>query len=77
MGDRIWRYRYGTWTPRWWQWVLPMFSSDERGRQTIVQHVPPFGFVVWAFRTCRCEFCREARAEHLEHLATKETRDGR
>lgn len=66
MTSRVWRYRYSTWRPRWWQWVLPMFSADEYGRNTIVQHVPPFGFIVVAWKTCKCETCVEERAMRRE-----------
>lgn len=64
---RFWYYSYKRWSPRWWQWVLPMFSSDEYGRRTIVQHVPPFGFLAVAYWTCKCEFCDQARAEMEEY----------
>lgn len=63
---RLWWYGYGDWLPRRWNWVLPHLGADEYGRRTLVQHVPPFGFLVWAFWTCRCEDCDEVRAETAE-----------
>ena len=69
---RVWRYRYGTWAPRWWQWILPAVyrGGDEFGRHTLIVHVPAVGFVVWAFWTCRCDECDESRVERYSWCRT-------
>lgn len=62
--NRVWRYRYGTWTTEWYHYLIPQTGMvDETGRRTIVIHVPLWGFVVWAYRTCHCEDCDYLRAE--------------
>jgi hypothetical protein len=58
---RFWWYRYRNWTPRWWEWALPGRGGDEFGRRTLIIHVPFKGFLVWAYRTCHCADCVEAR----------------
>lgn len=60
---RFWRYRYGQWTPSWWEWVFPGHSADEYGRVTLIFHVPFVGFIVWAWRTCYCDDCEQSRAQ--------------
>lgn len=58
---RFWRYRYSSWQPRWWNYLLPYPGGDEWGRLTLVFHVPPIGFIVWAYKTCHCDVCVESR----------------
>lgn len=67
---RFWRYGYRRWAPRWWGWVVPqrLHGGDEFGRHTLVFHVPPIGFLVWAYRTCFCGFCIDSRLETLRFL---------
>jgi hypothetical protein len=64
--SRFWRYRYGSWQPQWYRYLIPDFrGSDELGRRTVVFHVPFVGFLVWAYRTCKCEDCCEVREKEL------------
>ena len=58
---RLWRYRYGDWRPGWLFYLLPWPGSDEYGRRTWVVPVHPFGWLVWAWRTCHCEDCQLSR----------------
>jgi hypothetical protein len=62
MADQPKRY----WFYRQWSGWWPMLASDEYGRRTLVLTLPGFGAVVFALRTCRCEFCEQSRAETLE-----------
>lgn len=39
-------------------------GGDEYGRHTLVVPVHPFGWLVWAYRTCRCPDCASARRQH-------------
>jgi hypothetical protein len=61
---RTWRYRYGSWLPPWWAYLIPQIgSTDEYGRKTAVIHIPFWGFLVWAYKTCHCEDCVESREQ--------------
>ena len=60
---RLWRYRYGHWQPEWWFYLLPYRGGDEYGRRTWVIPAHPFGWLVWAWRTCYCEDCVTVRAQ--------------
>lgn len=62
MKGRVWRWSYEQWRPSWWFYFLPYRGADEYGRRTLVIPVHPFGFVVWAYRTCWCPLCTEDRA---------------
>lgn len=67
---RFWFYRYGSWTPRWYYYLIPDFSGgDEYVRKTVVVHVPFVGFLVWAYRTCHCEDCELLREEEQHATA--------
>jgi hypothetical protein len=68
--QRWWRYRYSTWKPRWWNWVIPQVrgTGDEYGRRCIVFHVPPVGFLVFAWRDCKCRACVGARNDRVEEV---------
>lgn len=68
---RFWRYRYGSWTPQWWFYLVPYRGGDEYGRLTLVMPVHPFGFLVVAYRTCRCVECDESRAQTAEWEAER------
>ena len=60
----FWRYRYGEFLPRWWNYLLPYSGgSDEWGRRTLIVHVPLLGWIVWAYRTCPCPGCVEVREQ--------------
>ncbi len=64
--SRIWRYRYASWQPVWWSYLIPQGGMvDEYGRLTMVIHIPFYGFLVWAYKTCYCEDCEELRAQKL------------
>jgi hypothetical protein len=66
---RIWRYRYGDWTPSWFRYLLPDRGGDEWHRTTIVVHVPLVGFVVIALgkpKTEReCKSCASLLADGI------------
>ncbi len=74
---RLWRYRYGSWSPSWWNWIWPYPGGDEYGRRTLVFHVPFVGFVAVAYWTCKCQDCDEAREQTAEwEREEMEARDG-
>lgn len=62
-GSRFWWYRYESWTPPWWGYIVPYHGDDEYGRRTLVINLPPFGFLVWAYKTCSCRDCIRTRVE--------------
>jgi len=62
-GSRVWRYRYRDTHPSWWRYLLPWRGGDEWGRRTWVIPVHPFGWLVWAWRTCHCEDCTAVREQ--------------
>lgn len=68
---RIWRYRYGDWSPAWWRYLIPYIGGDEWGRRTVVIHTPPIGFLVIAYWTCRCSDCDDIRAQTATWIATE------
>jgi len=62
--SRYWWYSYGSWTPRWWEWLIPYLGGDEYHRSTWVIHVPFVGFLVIAWGQARfpgeyCPHCEE------------------
>lgn len=62
MGRRFWGYSYRGWQPTFWQYVLPWFGGgDEYGRKVVVIPVHPFGFLCFAYWTCRCPDCNWTR----------------
>lgn len=65
---RFRRYSYGKWCPRWWWYIVPRvyLCGSEYGQHTVVIHIPPMGFIVWAFWTCKCRFCSEIREATLK-----------
>lgn len=61
---RFWWYPRGEWLPNhWWRYLVPERGGDEYGRRTLVIPFMPFGWLVWAFRTCKCPDCVETRAQ--------------
>lgn len=60
---RVWRYSYREWQPRWLHWLVPYRGNDEWGRFTFVVPAHPFGWLVWAYRTCWCAECDEVREQ--------------
>lgn len=69
---RFWRYRYSSWRPYWWNWIVPYRGADEFGRLTLVFHVPFVGFIAWAWKTCYCAECEESRAWNAAHPCEEE-----
>src|SRR5262245_3835598 len=61
--ERFWKSSYQDWRPRLWFYVLPYRGGDEYGRLTWVIHIPLWGFLVWAYRTCPCEECEGIREQ--------------
>lgn len=59
----LWHYGYKSWDPEWWYYIFPYRGEDEYGRRTLVIPIHPFGFLVWAFRTCYCPECSEIREQ--------------
>ena len=59
--SRLWTYSRDIWDPPY-RWV-PYRGSDEYGRLTIVLPIPLGGYLVWAYRTCHCDFCNDSRAQ--------------
>lgn len=56
--DRLWIYGKGGWDGRW-----PSLGSDEYGRRTLVLPLPRERALVWAYWTCRCSDCDDARTQ--------------
>lgn len=72
---RFWTYSREGWSPdhRW----RPYRGGDEWGRNTVVLPIPFGGYLVIAYRTCKCLDCDEMREqtatlerEHREHDAS-------
>ncbi len=60
---RFWTYSREGWTPD--HRFLPYLGSDEYGRRTLVLPIPFSGYLVIAYRTCRCSDCDTVRAQML------------
>ncbi|MDG4792121.1 hypothetical protein O7626_40615 [Micromonospora sp. WMMD1102] len=61
---RLWTYPAGEFDPAWWHKLgVPVFGGDEWGRRTVVIGTALTGYVVWAWRTCWCPECHEAREQ--------------
>ncbi len=63
---RFWRYERGQWSGRG-----VYRGGDEYGRRTLVLRLPGERALVFAYRTCRCDECREV----LEQTAEWSVRD--
>jgi hypothetical protein len=63
-GSRFWTYSKEKWDPQWWHKLgVPNLGADEWGRRTIVVGLWFLGYVVWAWRTCKCAECGEVREQ--------------
>jgi len=73
---QVWTYSKDTWDPRWWNKIgWPSFQgSDEWGRRTVVWGTFVTGYVVWAYRTCWCETCHEARESTYRYMREERIR---
>lgn len=74
---RFWTYDKTSWTPKWpYRWGLPMFGqTDEWGRRTVVWGTKFTGYLVYAWSTCWCEQCHEAREQTYEQKRLWEAGD--
>lgn len=66
---RFWTYPRRTWQPEGRnRWGWPYRGGDEWGRRTVVVGFWFVGCLVWAYWTCHCPDCREAREETMRDM---------